>query len=454
MVNTKKKIDHSKLLFSNKALATLLIPLGIEQFLAVLVGIVATIMVAYVGEVAVSGVALVDTVIFLFMWALIALTTGGAVIAGQYLGQQNSKKGCEATDQMVWFTTIIGLGLMVLMYASRGFFMNVVFGAAGQEVLAHANVFFMIVTASIPFIALYNAGAAIFRAMGNSKLPMLVSLIMNVINVAVAYVFIFILDLGTSGAGFAVLLSRVVSAVIIICCLCKNGQQLSLSRTLRYRPDWQMIRRILRIGVPSGLENSLFQVGKILLASLIASFGTSSIAANAVGMSIGLFQILPGLAAATGITTVIAQCVGAGDYEQAEYYTKKIMGIAIVTMAVFNGVILLFLPHLLGLYSLSHETNRIATEVLIFHGFACIVLWPLSFVLPGTLRAAGDVKSVMIISLVTMWVIRIGFSYLLGAFLGMGLMGIWVAMIVDWIVRSICFYIRYRAGRWKLIKSI
>ena len=453
-MKTKTKIPKNKLLFSNKALVALLIPLGIEQFLALLVGIIATIMVAYVGEVAVSGVALVDTVIFLFMWALIALTTGGAVIAGQYLGQQNNEKGCEATDQMVWFTTIIGVVLMVLMYASRGFFMNVVFGAAEQEVLNHANVFFNIVTASIPFIALYNAGAAIFRAMGNSKLPMVVSIIMNIINVAGAYVFIFILDMGTSGAGFAVLISRMVSAIIIICCLCKSNQQLSLSRTLRYRPDWQMIRRILRIGIPNGLENSLFQVGKILLVSLIASFGIYSIAANAVAMSIALVQILPGLAAATGMITVIARCIGAGDYKQAEYYTKKIMWIAIISMAVLNGIIFLLIPHLLGLYNLSDETNRIATEILILHGFACVVIWPLSFVLPGTLRAAGDVKSVMIISLVTIWVVRIGFSYLLGAYFGMGLLGIWVAMIIDWIVRSICFIIRYKTGKWKLIKSI
>ena len=454
MTIRKTKIDKSKLLFSNKDLATLLIPLGIEQFLTALVGIVITIMVAHVGEVAVSGVALVDTVIFLFMWALIALTTGGAVIAGQYLGQKNIEKGCEATDQMVWFTTFIGIGLMLLMYASRGFIVNVIFGAADQEVRAHANIFFIYVTASIPFIALYNAGAAIFRTMGNSKLPMLVSLIMNVINITAGYLFIFVLNMGTQGAGLAVLISRIVSAIIIITYLCKGNQQLSLSPTLRYRPDWQMVKRVLKIGVPNGLENSLFQLGKILLISLIASFGTYSIAANAVGMSIAIFQMLPGLAASTGITTVIARCVGAGDYEQAEYYTKKIILIAMVSLAVINGFILLFISDLLGLYNLSYETHRIATEILVFHGIACIVIWPLSFILPGTLRAAGDVKVVMVISLTTMWVVRIGFSYLLGDFFSMGLLGIWVAMVIDQSVRSICFIVRYKAGRWKLIKSI
>ena len=450
----KTKIDKSKLLFSNKDLATLLIPLGIEQFLTALVGIVITIMVAHVGEVAVSGVALVDTVIFLFMWALIALTTGGAVIAGQYLGQKNIQKGCEATDQMVWFTTFIGIGLMILMYASRGFIMNVVFGAADQEVLVHANIFFIYATASIPFIALYNAGAAIFRTMGNSKLPMLVSLVMNVINIATGYLFIFVLNMGTQGAGLAVLISRIVSAIIIIVCLCKGEQLLSLSRTLRYRPDWQMIKRVLKIGVPNGLENSLFQLGKILLISLIAGFGTYSIAANAVGMSIAIFQMLPGLAAATGIITVIARCVGAGDYEQAEYYTKKILLIAMVSLAVLNGFILFFISDLLSLYNLSYETRRIATEILVFHGIACIVIWPLSFILPGTLRAAGDVKVVMVISLITMWVVRIGFSYLLGDFFSMGLLGVWVAMVIDQSVRSICFIVRYKTGRWKLIRSI
>jgi putative MATE family efflux protein len=454
VVKAKVKIDESKLLFTNKALAALLVPLGIEQFLVVLVGIVITIMVAHVGEVAVSGVALVDTVIFLFMWALIALTTGGAVIAGQYLGQRSREKGCQATDQMVWFTSFIGIGLMVLMYASREFLFSVVFGAADQEVLYHGRVFFNIVAASIPFIALYNAGAAIFRAMGNSKLPLLVSVIMNVINIVTGYVFIFILEMGTTGAGVAVLISRIISALIIIWCLCKGERQLSLSRTLRYRPDWKMIKRILKIGIPNGLENSLFQVGKILLVSLIASFGTYSIAANAVGMSIGMFQILPGIAASTGIVTVIARCVGAGDYDQAAYFTKKIMLIAIIAMAVVNGIILLFLPTLLSLYNLSNETYTITTQILVFHGVACIVIWPISFVLPGTLRAAGDVKVVMVISLITMWIFRIGFSYLLGSYFGMGLLGIWVAMVIDWIIRSVCFIIRYKTGKWRLIRSI
>lgn len=454
MINTKTKIDRSNYFFNNKALAGLIIPLIIEQFLNIAVGMIAVVMVASVGEAAVSGVALVDNIMFLFIGLSAALSTGGAVIAGQYLGQKNLKSGREATDQMIWFNTILAIVIMIIIYACRNLILGHVFGPIEADVREHASRYLSIVTATLPFIALYNAGSAIFRAMGNSKLPMIVAVIMNIISISATMFFVFVLGLGTVGVGISILLSRIIAAIIISYRLFNTNQELCLSRTLRYKPDWVMIKRTLKIGIPNGFENSMFQLGKVVLLGLIASFGTYAITANAVSMSIAMFQILPGIAITLAITPITARCVGAGDYEQAEYYLKKLIGICIVAMAVINIIILLLIPTLLQLYNLSDVTAETTRQILVFHGITCIILWPIAFGVPSALRAAGDVKVVMIMSLVIVWVFRIGFSYLLARFFGLGVFGTWVAMIMDWVIRAIVMWLRYKSGKWKLIKSI
>ncbi len=450
----RKKVDRSAYLFDNKALTTLIIPLIVEQFLAVLVGMAASIMVAGVGEAAVSGVSLVDNIMVLFINAFAALATGGAVVAGQYLGQQNEQAACEASDQIVWFITIIAIGIMAVVYCGKWFILHVVFGSIDAEVMAHANTYLMIVTASIPFIALYNAGAATFRMMGNSKVSMQVSIVMNIINIGGNAILMYGFHHGTEGVAIPTLVSRIVAAVIITGLLADQKRKLHIKRSLHYRPNWGMIRRILSIGVPNGLENSMFQLGKILVLSLVSSFGTYAIAANAVSNSVALFQILPGMALNLAMPSVIARCVGAGDYEQAHYYTKKLVGIAYALMWVMNGIIFILLPMILRVYHLSDLTADTTRHILYFHSISCMLIWPLAFSVPTTLRAAGDAKVTMTISIASMWVFRIIFSYVLGRYFGMGVFGIWVAMVIDWCFRAVCMTIRYHGGKWKLMRTI
>ena len=307
----------------------------------------------------------------------------------------------------------------------------------------------MIVTASIPFIALYNGGAAIFRAMGNSNISMVVSLIMNVINVSGNAILIYGFRRGTEGVAIPTLVSRMVAAVIITVLLCNPKWTLHIERTWRFRLDRRMIRGILRVGLPNGLENSMFQLGKIMVLSLVSTFGTYAIAANAVSNAVAMFHTLPGMAISLAITTVIARCVGAGDYEQVRYYMKKLLAITHIAMIVTVAVIYAVLPFILEAYNLSEQTAEVTRSILIFHGYSCVIIWPLAFSLPSVFRAAGDAKACMLISIVSMWVCRIGFSYLLGAYLKMGVFGVWVAMVLDWIVRVICFEVRYFSGKWK-----
>lgn len=449
MGKTKQKQDRSHYLFSNRELANLIGPLVIEQLLAVLVGMADSIMVANVGEAAVSGVSLVDNIMILIINIFAALATGGAVVAGQYLGRKDEKSACKAATQLVWFVSLSAVVIMILVYFGKNIILNQVFGHITAEVKGHADIYLLIVTASIPFIALYNGGAAIFRAMGNSQVSMRVSLLMNAINVTGNAILVFGLRIGTAGVAIPTLISRMVAAIVITVLLCNQTRILHIERTLKFRFDGRMIRKILAIGVPNGLENSMFQLGKILVLSLVSTFGTYAIAANAVSNAIALFQILPGMAISLAITTVISQCVGANDYEQVHYYLKKLLVIIYVAMAGTVALIFLALPLILKAYNLSEQTAAAATNIIHFHGISAMIIWPLSFALPAAYRAAGDAKACMYTSIVSMWIFRIGFSYLVGKYMGLGVFGVWVAMVIDWVVRAICFVIRYFNGKWK-----
>ena len=449
MGKTKQKQDRSHYLFSNRELANLIGPLVIEQLLAVLVGMADSIMVANVGEAAVSGVSLVDNIMILIINIFAALATGGAVVAGQYIGRKDEKSACKAATQLVWFVSLSAVAIMILVYFGKDIILNQVFGHITAEVKGHADIYLLIVTASIPFIALYNGGAAIFRAMGNSQVSMRVSLLMNAINVTGNAILVFGLRIGTAGVAIPTLISRMVAAIVITVLLCNQTRILHIERTLKFRFDGRMIRKILAIGVPNGLENSMFQLGKILVLSLVSTFGTYAIAANAVSNAIALFQILPGMAISLAITTVISQCVGANDYEQVHYYLKKLLAIIYVAMVGTVALIFLALPLILKAYNLSDQTAAAATNIIHFHGISAMIIWPLSFALPAAYRAAGDAKSCMYTSIVSMWIFRIGFSYLVGKYMGLGVFGVWVAMVIDWVVRAICFVIRYFNGKWK-----
>ena len=449
MGKTKQKQDRSHYLFSNRELANLIGPLVIEQLLAVFVGMADSIMVANVGEAAVSGVSLVDNIMILIINIFAALATGGAVVAGQYICRKDEKSACKAATQLVWFVSLSAVAIMILVYFGKDIILNQVFGHITAEVKGHADIYLLIVTASIPFIALYNGGAAIFRAMGNSQVSMRVSLLMNAINVTGNAILVFGLRIGTAGVAIPTLISRMVAAIVITVLLCNQTRILHIERTLKIRFDGRMIRKILAIGVPNGLENSMFQLGKILVLSLVSTFGTYAIAANAVSNAIALFQILPGMAISLAITTVISQCVGANDYEQVHYYLKKLLAIIYVAMVGTVALIFLALPLILKAYNLSDQTAAAATNIIHFHGISAMIIWPLSFALPAAYRAAGDAKACMYTSIVSMWIFRIGFSYLVGKYMGLGVFGVWVAMVIDWVVRAICFIIRYFNGKWK-----
>ncbi|MBS5511570.1 MAG: MATE family efflux transporter [Clostridium sp.] len=438
-------------LFSRNDLVRLIIPLIVDQFLQVAVGLSDSIMVARVGEAAVSGVSLVDTVMLLIINIFTALATGGAVIAGQYLGRKDPKTGCEATAQLFNFTFLFSIFIMILGYLGQNVILYHVFGKIEPEVMKDSRTYLLIVLSSIPMIAMYNAGAAIFRAMGNSNVAMKTSLLMNSINVFGNALLIFGFHRGVEGVAIPTVVSRGVACVVILILLNNQKHELHILHPYPFRIKWNVLKKILYIGIPNGLENSMFQLGKIAVLSLVSGLGTASLAANAVGNNIANFAILPGMSFGFALLTVCAQCVGAGDFEQVKYYTKHMMRVEYLCLIASNLIVILALPFILSVYNLSDEAARYANDIILYHAACVVTIWPLSFTLPNTLRAAADVKITMVLSIISMWVFRFGFSYLLTMVFHMGIFGVWVAMTIDWLVRGIFFVCRYKSGRWQKI---
>lgn len=436
-------------LFPNKALTALIIPLIIEQFLSMLVGLADSIMVSSVGEAAVSGVSLVDSIMLLLFNLFSALATGGAVVTGQLLGRGREEEARESSCQLLYFITLSAVGIAVLCYLCKPLILNVLFGQIDADVKAHANIYLLIVLLSVPFMALYAADAALFRTMGNSSITMKVSTLMNVINVSGNALLVYGFKIGTAGVAIPSLVSRIVGSFLILFLLRNPKNMIYIPKKLSFRFDWSMVRRILYVGVPNGLENSMFQLGKIIVLSLVSTFGTAAIAANAVGNVVAGFQILPGSALSLAVTPIVSRCIGARDEEQTRYYVRKLLKITYLCMLVTIAAIWLGLPFILHAYHLSATATIEATKILHLHGICSLILWPIAFVLPCTFRAAGDVKFSMVVSVTSMWICRIVFSYVIGKYMHMGVYGVWIAMILDWCVRTVFFVWRYKSGKWK-----
>lgn len=436
------------MLFSNRDLKKLIVPLVIEQLLIIMVGFFDTVMVASVGEAAVSAVSLVDGINILLINIFSALGTGGAVVTAQFVGQGVINQAKHSAKQLILITALISLFIMIIVIIFNTALLHLIFGNVEAEVMKNAEIYFLFSAMSYPFIALYNSGAALFRAIGNSKISMINSAIMNVINIVLNAVFIFGFKWGVFGAVLATLIARAVACCVILKTLSHKDLDISIDDYLHWKFDFVYIKKILQIGIPSGLENGMFQFGKILVQSLIASFGTYSIAANAVSNNLAQMQIIPGMAMSLAMVTVIGQCVGADDYKQAKYYVKKLMKITYFSMAILIGILVVTTPTILTFYSLSSKTTDLAYQCIFLHAIIAATVWPLSFTFPNVLRASNDAKFTMIVSAASMLIFRLCFSYILGQYLNLGLLGVWIAMFIDWIVRCIFFVWRYKSGKW------
>lgn len=435
-------------MFTAKDLRKLILPLIVEQFLAVTIGMADTIMVASTGEAAMSSVSLVDAINILLINIFSALATGGAIVASQYLGREDNKRANVAAKQLLLVTTAMSAFIMAVCLIGRNPILDLIFGKIEPEVMDNCRVYFFWSALSYPFLAVYNAGAALYRSMGNSKVSMLTSTLMNAINIAGNALLIFGFHMGVAGAAIASLFARMVGAVLITCLLRFKPHVIQLEAVFKLDFQPEMIKNILKFGVPTGLENGMFQIGRLMTQGLVATFGLTATTANAIGMSLSAFPQIPGTAIGLAMVTVVGRCIGARRQEEAKRYTLKLTGLAYLAMGALNLVMLALLPVVIGIYNPSPATAALARELMLYCIACTILLWPASFVLPNGLRAAGDVRFTMTVSIVSMWAFRIGFSYLLAKGLQMGVLGVWIAMTIDWAFRILCFAIRFFRGKW------
>lgn len=456
MTEQTQALDRSNLLFSRDALIRLIVPLIIEQLLLMTVGMADTVMVTTAGEATVSGVSLVDNINTLIIQIFSALSTGGAVVVAQYLGRQETHSAKTAAKQLLYVMTGISVVLMILALIFRQHILSLIFGQVEPAVMDSALVYFLLTAAAYPFMGIYNAGAALFRAMGNSKVSMINSFIINVINILVNAILIFGFGMGAAGAGIGTLVSRIAAAVIIMVMLRHPGLIVQVDDIFHFEFNGSMIRRILFIGIPTGMENGMFQAGKLMVLNLITTFGTSAVAANAIANSISGVINVPGSAMGLAIITVIGRCIGAGDTRQAVHYTKLLVGCSYLSMLIMGSALFFSADFLVTLFNLSPEAMAMASQVLKFCAIANMLFWPMAFTLPNSLRAAGDAVFTMVVSLTTMFVCRVALSYVFACSwgLGLGMLGVWLAMFCDWIVRAVCFLWRYWRGSWKKIHVI
>ncbi len=455
----ENKVSH---IFSNRDLWRLIWPLLVEQLLQITVGMADIMMVASLGEDAVSGVSLVDQINVLLTQLFAALAAGGAVVCSQMIGSRNRGKASDSARQLLYVGAMASVAILIVGLVFHRPILSGIFGAVTPEVMADSQRYFLITLFALPGIAIYNSAAALFRAQGNSSISMQTAVVANLINVGGNALLLFGFGCGVEGVAIPTVAARTVGAVILMIRLRRKSETADAWVDIRglrsFRLNGGVIRKILAVGIPSGVENSMFQVGKLIVLSLIASYGTAAVAANAVTATLASFQVFPGASVGLAMLTVVGQCVGAGRKDEADRYVKRLMLAAYAGLWIINIPLSIFARDVIGLYGLSAEVSDLAWVMTMTHGLCAMLWWPLSFTLPNALRASGHAMFTMCVSMITMWTVRVGLSYVFDAtgilglqdFMGWpksyGAEGTWIAMVSDWIVRLSLFIWYYR--RW------
>ncbi|MCR4891676.1 MAG: MATE family efflux transporter [Lachnospiraceae bacterium] len=427
-------------MYNRKQLQALLIPLIIEQLLNVLVGMADVLMVATLGEDAVAGVSLITSINTLILQVLFALSAGGTVVCAQFLGGKKQKDACRSGGQMFLITVFAMIVISLICILGDRAMLYAIFGQIEETVMDNAAIYMRLTAMSFPFLAIFQSGSAMFRAQGDTRKSMQISFIMNVINICGNAICIFGLHMGVEGVGIPTLVSRIVAAVSVLFLLQRKNNILRIPSFSYFLPNGGMIKRILAIGIPNSVESGIFEFGKVILQSLVSTLGTTSIAAFAVASNLVTYLYLPGNALGAGMLTIVGQCYGAGEYEQARYYAKKLV--------TYNYIMLIFLCAILiggasfwvSCYQLSAPAAELARGLLISHCFA-MTLWPIAFLYPYYFRAIGRASLTMVVAILTMWICRVGLAYVFIKIFHMNVLGIWYAMYVDWGVRVIVYLI-------------
>ena len=436
-------------MFTKKEIRALLWPLILEQVLTGLMGVADTFMVSNVGEAAISGVALVDSLNMLIVYFFSALAAGGTIVCSQYIGQDDKLQANRASAQVLSASFGLSMACCLVLAPLRRPVLGLIFGTVEPAVMDSADVYLLVTALSYPFLALYTASAALFRATGDSRRPMIVALVADVLNIIGNAILIFGCGMGVLGAALATLASRIVSAAVMLRFQARPGQVISLGKLSSFRPDGTMLRRILRLGIPSAIENGMFQFGKLVVQSTVSVLGTTAIASQAIIAVMDSCCGMPGQAIGIGLLTVAGQCMGRGRPDEAKKYMIYFTKISTVVVLISGGIISAGAPLITRLTALSSEGRVLTCQITWFVSAMRLILWPMAFTLPNGLRAAGDVSFTMWVGTVSMWTLRVGLSWYLCRYTGVGLWGIWFGWCADWVLRGACFVWRLKSNKWQ-----
>ena len=449
-------MEQQQHMFTNRMIRNLLIPVVLEQLLNSIMGTADTMMVSNVGSAAISAVSLVDSINVLVIQAFSALAAGGAIVCAQYIGQRNKEKANESARQVLFIITAISVAVSLICLVFQKPLLRLIFGSVEAEVMRASEIYFFYTALSFPFIAAYDSAASIFRAQDNTRGPMTISMISNVMNIAGNAIMIWVFHMGVAGAALSTLISRIFCAVVVLIQLRKEreGQEIVVRDYFKIRPNWSMIKRILGIGIPSGVENSMFQLGKLVIQSTVSTLGTAAIAAQAMT---NILENLNGIAAigvGVGLMTIVGQCLGAGRKDEAVYYIKKLCVIAEIVVLTSCLIVFALTKPVTILGGMEKESADMCFHMVMWITIMKPLVWTMAFVPGYGLRAAGDVKFSMITSCCTMWACRFCLCVFLIRVMGFGPMGVWIGMFADWTVRSIIFTWRFHSRKWLQHKVI
>ena len=447
-MNGKTKEKNQNPLFDNRKLAALLIPLALDQLLNSFMGSVDTFVVSNLGSAAISAVSLVDSINMLIVQAFFALASGGTVVCSHYLGCREREKANDAAGQLVFITTFLSVIIAVCCLVFNRQILGLIFGEVEPAVMENARMYFYISAVSYPFIALYDDGSSILRAQENSRFPMMVSVAANVVNLLLNLLFVWGLHLGVAGSAFATLTARIFSMIVVLIRLRKNDLEISLRGYLTIRPDWKEIRRILNIGVPAGVENGMFQFGKLAIQSTVSLMGTAAIAAQGMASTFENLNGILALGIGVGLMTVVGETLGAGRREEAVYYVKKLCIVSEIVLIVSCLVMYGLVRPVTYFGGMEPESAKLCVYMVTWITVVKPVVWVMSFIPAYGFRAAGDVKFTMTVSVISMWLCRVTLTIVLARVFGMGPMAVWIGMFTDWTVRCVIYTVRFRSRKW------